>query len=193
MFTIVESFGKAYENNKELLNKPKETKYKLGLGGESSGIYININGSIFDYDIFGENNKCYTEILDIYREIHITIVNNSPDISSKIFTNYSGEKYLEWVNYATASQYKEYIDKYITSTRRVFFVLDADPVYIYFYTNSDEYIKSFNYDIIYKEQDNYKYANFYVYGLADELIKSDIFKEALLETVSKRTSGGGDD
>lgn len=193
MFTIAESFGKLYENNKEQLNKQINTKYNLGLGGKSSGIYMKINGSIFDYDIFDDSNKCYAEILDIYRNIHKTIVNNSPDISSKIFTNHSGEKYLEWVSYATASQYKEYIEKYITSTRRVFFVLDADPVYIYFYTNSNEYIKSFNYDIIYKEQDGYKYTNFYVYGLADNLIKSDIFKEALLETVSKRTSGGGDD
>lgn len=188
IYMTAESFYKSYDNDSIRREGDVSAKYiKTIKGIDASRVEIKFNGSIFDFNTFAENENCYSELLSRYREIHIAVADKSPEIASGNFTRDSAEKYMRWIEYIPSGLYKDYVEKYKT-TRRVFFIIDASPVYIYFYTNHAEKIEHIKHDVLYKVKNGkLMYANFNTEGLSDKFLSDDLFLDALLDEISSRT------
>jgi hypothetical protein len=158
-------------------------------GDERGKIEFKFNGDICNFNVFSDQfDQNTSPIIRFYVGAYRSLINDPPAGFADNYTAYSREKFIKWADSLSGENYREFLHDVSSRPRRVFFVLNADPIYIVFYSSQVDTLSDVKYEIIYKDADNnYKITNFFVSGFLDDVLNSqDLFVEPVLLPIIRK-------
>jgi hypothetical protein len=143
------------------------------------------DGSIVDTDVFGPPpTTLEPPALSFYRQAMAALKTGDPTVYAPFFAEESRERFENWVTNMEASAYVGYYEDIAFIGKRIYFVLNADPVYMLFNLPTNEGIEgaSFRYDTVWRNPEgDWKVVNFYIEGFFDDIVKDrGLFEEPFL-------------
>src|SRR5262249_23807673 len=136
---------------------------------------LHFDGTLLNFNAFDTEGAAPTPLLAFYRDAFMAFKNRSFDEFVKTFTTESQSGVKRWVAGVEGTNAESYF-KTVTTGRYVKFVLNADPVYLVFYTGdkTDKWIPgSLHYDYVVRDAKlgTYKLANFGFNSSFDDILR----------------------
>lgn len=133
---------------------------------------FKFNGVVCDYTLCEDVPDANTsDIVRSYDRIQKSLLSDSPSVAATNFTAYSRQKYIRWAEGPSAESFEVNQSRLVGAIKRIIFVLNAEPIYVVFYTDQLNGIGSVRYDMLRKEPSgSVKLANFQVFGAVDDLL-----------------------
>ncbi|HEV3317375.1 MAG TPA: hypothetical protein VG488_10415 [Candidatus Angelobacter sp.] len=161
--------------------KDTRLRYSLVLSMEGAGrpgqhpIALQFDGTLLNFNAFAADDAPPNQVLAFYREAFMAFKSRSFDDFLKKFTSESQPGVKTWLANVKTSNAESYFQT-VSSGRYVKFLLNADPVYLVFYSGdkSDKWVPgSLHYDYVVRDAKSgtYKLANFGFTSSFDDILR----------------------
>jgi hypothetical protein len=162
-----------------------EFGYDLPLENNGEPPRFLFNGRLLDTDIFASNSVASDpEALIFYREAMQALASGDPARYGPLFAPESQAKFQAWVAEMEPGSYDAYRDDMLFIGKRIYFMLDAEPVYYFFHLPTFEGVEgaSFRYDMVWRSPEGkWEVVNFFIEGYFDDIVKNrGLFEEPFL-------------
>jgi hypothetical protein len=178
---MLEHAAKHPESYKPLTDLVRRYEYPLPVDRSANpgphSVFLQFNGEPFNFNVFDEKTIAPNEVINLYRNAYLDFRNNSIDQFMKLHTPKSQAKLRDWYSTMSIGTFKQYMLT-VTRGRYVKFLINADPVYIVFYSPdaSDQWkpgTLSYQYIVRKKESPELKIANVFYESFLDDVLKSN--------------------
>jgi len=139
-----------------------ECGYEYLIAGtkDCNPVYIQFNGTRYNHNLLTDVPDPNDEVMRFYQKAHQSLFQDNPKEFAKYYTKMSKEKYLEWIKNMRPEKVQVYL-KDMKKGKKIFFIINAEPVYIIFYRPGFRE-RNIRYDYIIRGRDNaFKLTNFY--------------------------------
>lgn len=177
----------AIESPGKFLPKKAGTfEYNFPIPGTTKGhvVLLQFNGRMYDFNVFGSDVPgTHDDVLSFYCQAYQMFNTETPQNLSNFYTEKSSAKCKKWfldMNPKTLTDFKQRV---LSMGRTVKFILDAEPVYMIFYTIKNQ--KGFRYDYVVRDQTTGKLrlTNYYFINYFDQLVREPAFSDLFLRFV----------
>jgi hypothetical protein len=165
--------------------------YNFPIPGTTKGhaVLLQFNGKTYDFDVFDSGAaKQNDEVAAFYQRAYQAFMSAPQDLAD-FYTPVSQKKLIEWLAQMTPEDLAKYQQAILNAGRTVRFILDADPVFIVFYTVGKS--KEFRYTYVVREpsKGQLKLTNFYFNNYFDQLINEKLFRDSFSSSILPDESG----
>jgi len=176
---------------KFLAKKAGKFEYNFPIPGTTEGhaVLLQFNGKMYDFDVFDSGAaKSNDEVLAFYQRACQAFM-SAPENLADFYTSVSQEKMIKWLTTKTPESLAKYRQATVNAGKTVRFILDADPVFIVFYTVRNG--KGCRYEYVVRDTSNgeLRLTNFYFSNYLDQLINETIFRESFSSFILGDESG----
>ena len=168
-------------------SKPIQLQYNYPLTQkmEEHNIFLCFNGIPCDANVFNDDIS-HNDIISFYQKAYRTFRNRPALEFAELYTERSRDKFLNWYSTLDPNMVIMYRNNIINNERKIFFVLNGDPVFIVFYyhpdsDNSVDILKRIRYEYIVRDKGCLKLTNFFYEDFLDDLLQDNtLFIEPVL-------------
>jgi hypothetical protein len=162
-----------------------EFSYDIPIENNGEPPRFLFNGEIVDTDIFGPPPLTLEpDALNFYRAAMRALSTGDPSQYAPFFSPESRTRFEDWVAGMEAGAYSSYREDMEFIGKRIYFVLNADPVYLLFHLPTFEGIEgaAFRYNTVWRNPaGEWQVINFYIEGFFDDIVKNrGLFEEPFL-------------
>jgi hypothetical protein len=184
-------------------NAKTKYRYAFPLAGKGNPgkhpVYLQFSGEPLNFPVHDRRVPAPNPSLASYRDAYLTFKSKKFAEFTVLHTPESETKIREFVSSLTAGN-TERLSQRILADKYVKFLLNADPVYLVFYTSfpGDDWPSgALGFDYVYKDPASGKYliTNFLVQGFLDDILKDPalfnqlVFKPAMKPGAPKSLNG----
>src|SRR3990172_4613399 len=176
---------------KFLPKKAGKFEYNFPIPGTTKGhaVLLQFNGKMYDFDVFDSGAaESKDEVLAFYQRAYQAFM-SAPENLADFYTTVSQEKMTKWLAQMTPENLAKYQQATLNAGRTVKFILDADPVFIVFYTVGNS--KDFRYEYVVRDtsKGELRLTNFYFGNDLNLLIDEKLFRDSFSSFILADESG----
>lgn len=152
--------------------------------------YLHFNGKKYHFKIFSDvidptTENPTDEVVRFFQNKYLLIAGGAPrEAIAKFYSDRSREKYLKWIATPESRVYLEsYFTDMVTRERTVWFVVDADPLYIVLYRVQGHTPLYHEFIIRDPNDGELKFTNFFSSSFVDDLFIKEQFRGFLSERI----------
>ena len=158
-------------------SEPVQLQYSCSLTKETGGhdVLLCFNGIPCDVNVF-DSNESSNDIISFYQRAYRTFRDRPVSEFAELYTEKSRDKFLDWYSKLDPNIVIAYRNSIISNERKIFFVINGDPVFIIFYCHPDGddsigVLNRVRYEYVVRDKGRLKLTNFYYEGFLDALLE----------------------